>query len=80
MTYIVRYRRVNQWLFRTIKGVKGDLFAEDLPHRPRIFILEDESKVEIPCVGTEFRFSKERFLVIKQNMEQQSGQHVVTKG
>jgi len=72
--YSVRYRRKNQWFWRTIKNVKGDLLASDLPGSPRVFILSDESRVEVPSDDLELRFSKERFIVIKQNMEKDAGQ------
>ncbi len=72
MTYTVKYKLRNQFFWRKIKNVKGDLFHKDIPVH-RIFILEDESRIEIPILDTIFSFSKERFIVIKQNMEKESG-------
>lgn len=68
-TYEVRYREYNRLFFRTIKNVRGDFVAKDLPQEPRVFILADESRVEVPTQGTVFEFSKERFMTIKQLME-----------
>jgi hypothetical protein len=75
MTYTVSYKKLGSFFWTTIKNVKGDLIATDLPHPARILILQDESKIEVPMVeGMLFKFSKERFIVIKQNMEKESGQ------
>jgi hypothetical protein len=77
MTYQVHYRKKDQWLWRKISKVKGDLVASDLGGIPmRIFILEDESRIEIPIEGTEFKFCSKRFLSIKQQMEKESGQKI----
>jgi hypothetical protein len=74
-SYTVKYRRKGDWLWRTLKNVKGDLLAPELPGSPRVFILADETRVEVPAAdGLEIRFSKERFIVIKQNMERDAGQ------
>lgn len=78
MKYSVRYRLFGKWFWKTIKNVKGDLVATDIPTPTRVFLLEDETRIEIPLGGTEFRFSKERFLVIKKNMEKEAGQTIVT--
>lgn len=73
-TYRVKYKKLN-WLFkRTIKNVKGDFIADDISTRPRILILEDETRIEIPTNDILFEFSKERFLVIKQRLENDIGQ------
>jgi len=56
--------------------VKGDLIANDVTFKPRVLILHDETRIEIPTDGTLFKFSKDRFLVIKQNMEKESGQKI----
>jgi hypothetical protein len=78
MNYSVRYRLRGQWFFRSIKGIKGDLVAQDIPVATRVLIMDDESRIEIPIDGTVFRFAKERFLVIKKNMEREAGQSIVT--
>jgi hypothetical protein len=79
MTYTVKYLKKNQWFWRTIKKVKGDYVATDVPGGQRIFILEDETRVEVPGVGTEFVFSSNRFLLIKQQMEEKAGQKIPVK-
>ena len=76
MTYTVKYKLFGQKYFRKVKYVKGDLIAQDVSGNPRILILDDETRLEIPTNGTIFEFSKERFLVIKQNMEKESGQTI----
>jgi hypothetical protein len=78
MTYSVQYKTKNQWFWRSIKKVKGDLISPDLPD-VRIFILEDESRLEVPLSGTEFKFCSKRFFVIKQKMEQEAGQQIQIK-
>ena len=79
MSYTVKYKHDAQWLWRTIKNVKGDLIASEIPGSPRVFILADESRVELPSNGLKLRFSKERYIVIKQNMEKESGQVLPTR-
>lgn len=73
MTYTVKYRKHGQWFWRTIRKVKGDLCPTDLPGM-RVLIRENEERVEIPTAGTEFWFSHERFLGIKQQMEREARQ------
>ena len=76
MTYTVKYKLQGSWFWRTIKGVKADHVSSDQPCR--VFILDDESRVEFPF-GTAFMYSNGRFLVIKQNMENESGLALSTK-
>jgi len=79
MTYKVKYKTFNQWFWRTVKNVSGD--AVDNQMQMRILILNDESRVEVPFAGTTFKFSKERFIVIKKNMEKDAGQVMpISKG
>jgi hypothetical protein len=40
----------------------------------RVFVLEDETRIEIPALSHEFFFSKDRFLVVTKNMEAAAGQ------
>ena len=75
MTYTVKYRHVNGFVWKTLRHVKGDLIPTDLKD-VRVFILEDESRVEIPTIGIEFRFCPRRFLSIKQTMEKEAGQSI----
>ena len=76
--YTVKYKLKNQLFWRTIKNVKGDLVAKDIPVFTKIFIKNTEEQILIPLNGTLFQFSKERFFAIKQNMEKESGQKIVT--
>ena len=73
VTYSVKYRKVGSFFSRKIKKVKGDFIATDVEGKPRVLILDNESRIEVPTVGMEFEFSYERFLLIKQNMEAESG-------
>jgi hypothetical protein len=75
MLYTCKYKTHNQWFFRTIKNIKGDLVPKDMPPC-RVFILEDESRMEVPLIGTIFVFDKDRFLHIQQNMSKEAGQQV----
>lgn len=72
MNYQVKFKLKGHHLFRTIGKVQGDLILTDGTPR-RVLILEDETRIEVPMEGTIWEFSKERFLVIKKNMEKESG-------
>jgi len=77
MTYTVKYRRKGRFFWTSIKRVKADLIANDVVGNPRVFILDDETRIEVPTGdGLEIKFSGERFLVIKQNMEKTAGQTI----
>lgn len=76
LTYTVKYKKVGGLFFKKIKKVKGDFVANDVPGNPRVLILEDESRIEIPTGGLIFVFSNERFLLIKQRMETEAGQAI----
>lgn len=79
MLYTVKYKLKNHWFWKTVKKVKGDFIGQDVTGHPRIIIKENEERLEIPCNETQFWFSLERFLVIKQNMENESGQDIRVK-
>lgn len=73
-TFEVKYRNPGCLFWRKLKKVKGDGFFENnIP--VRFFILEDETRIEIP-MSYEFQFSKERFMLIHQRMEQEAGQSI----
>jgi hypothetical protein len=76
MIYTVKYRKCGSFFWRKIK-VKGDLtmVAEGL--QVRVFILENDERMEIPALSHEFWFSKERHMSILKNMEKESGQKLV---
>jgi len=69
MTYTVSYKREKNLRFKKIKNVVGDGIMEDSKVPTRFFILKDNTRIEIPVVGTEFMFSPERYDIIKKNME-----------
>lgn len=74
MTYTVKYKLSGQWFWRSVKRVKGDFVAQDLGTPTRVLILENESRMELPLTGSQFKFSTERFLSIKKNMESEARQ------
>ena len=71
MSYSVYYKPITSIFWRKIKHVKGDGFVEN--KNTRWFILSDETRIEVPCDGVVFKFSKERFITIKRDMEKMSG-------
>lgn len=73
MLYTVKYRKPRWFLWRKLKRVKGDGIIET--YNSRFFILEDETRIEIPMTFM-FQFSKERFMGIKNQMESETGQNL----
>jgi hypothetical protein len=78
VTYTVKFKKVGSLFSHKVKRVKGDFIASDVEGKPRVLILENESRIEVPTVGMIFEFSFERFLLIKQRMESESGQNITT--
>jgi hypothetical protein len=89
MTYIVQYKLKNQLFFRKIKNIKHDYILKfetyhfpdgvskiiDSPIRNhRVFIFDDETRLEIPITGTIFKFGKERHYVLEKTMKKEKGQ------
>lgn len=74
MTYTVHYKPNGVWFWKKLRAVKGDLIATEMGEPTRVFILEDETRIEIPLRGTQFRFCPRRFLSIRQTMEKEAGQ------
>ena len=73
--YAVHYKLKGNLFFRKISKCKGDgILSEN--GLSRFFILEDETRIEIPCQNTIFKFSKERFYGIKERMEGESNQNI----
>ncbi len=70
--YTVKYRKPSQFFWRKIKKVKGDGFASA---NSRYFILDDETRVEVPSDSI-FVFSRGRYEVILKNMEKDASQRV----
>jgi hypothetical protein len=77
MIYSVKFRKCGAFFWRKI-NVKVDLTmaSEGIP--VRVFILENETRLEIPMLGYEFEFCPRRHLAIKANMERESGQKITT--
>ena len=78
MTYTVKFKTEKDWFWKTLKKVKGDGIMPDSTVPTRFFILEDESRIEIPISGFIFKFTHERFLMIKQSMEKEANQDIRT--
>ena len=74
ITYTVSYKKTKNLFFKKISKVKGDGILEN--GISIYFILENETRIEIPCQDTIFKFSKERFYVIKDRMSQEAGQEI----
>lgn len=74
MNYTVNFKLKQSFFWKTYKNVKADLVSTDLGTPMRVLILDDESRVEIPLDGTQFKFCSKRFLAIKKQMEQEAGQ------
>ena len=73
--YTVRYKLKGNLFFRKISKCKGDgILSEN--GLSRFFITEDETRYEIPCQNTIFKFSKERFFTIKERMEAEAHQEI----
>jgi len=74
MLYTVKYKKPG-WLFwRKLKRVKGDGIVMETGNS-RFFILDDETRIELPTKFI-FKFDRERFFVIKQDMEEEARQRV----
>jgi hypothetical protein len=74
--YTVTYKQLGSLFKHTLTRVKGDGITES--GDVRFFILEDESRVEVPVLDVVFTFSKERFDLIKKNMEIEAGRTIPT--
>jgi len=76
MIYSVKLTPVNGEESIVFKKVIGDFVgqASDGLAGLRILMLEDNSRVEFPVAGYIAHFSKERFDVLKKNMEKEAGQ------
>ena len=72
--YTVKYKKIGQVFWKTLKNIKGDGFLETNTHR--FFITEDEERIEIPTKDIMFIFDSKRFLDIKKNMEKEVGQAI----
>lgn len=75
MLYHVKYRRSGAFFWTKIK-VKGDLTMTQEGLQMRVFILENDERLEIPATSYEFWYSKDRHLSILKRMEKESGQKI----
>ena len=71
MIYSVKYKTRGSWFWRKIKNVKGDGVVPE--NGMRYFILLTDERIEIPT-SCEILFSRERFIHIVKQMEQEAGQ------
>ena len=72
--YNVYYRKIKDLFYKKIRNCKGDGIVDN--GMSRYFILSDETRIEIPCYDTIFRFSKERFYSIKERIEEEAMQDI----
>jgi len=80
MNYQVKYKTIKLFArWKKLKRVKGDGLLEN--GLARFFILENETRIEIPVGNMMFKFSKERFYAVKERMEDEAKQplHLVKK-
>jgi len=90
MNYTVRYKKIGGLFWSKIKNVKGDGFVEvaerDSSGKPvvtksinvRWFMLDDETRIEVPAQNAVFEFDNNRWLSIKKAMEAEAGQTIPT--
>jgi hypothetical protein len=79
MIYTVKFRKSGAFFWRKIKA-KGDLSMVSEGLQVRVFVLENDERMEIPALSHEFWFSKERHVSILKKMEQESGQKIQVGG
>lgn len=72
--FTVKYKKVNDFLWKRVTRVVGDQYNEQT--RTRVFYLEDNAIVEVPVDGIVFKFGKERFEMIHKKMESEAGAKV----
>ena len=75
MTYVVKYKKPEWWLWRKLKNVKGDgiLFGQGGQAVPsRYFILSDDSSIELPMTMM-FSFDSYRCRLVEESIRQEAG-------
>ena len=72
ITYTVWYKHWRESRWHKIKDVKGDAGSDGF----KIIILADETQYHFPADKYAFKYSKERFVSIKQRMESEAGQSI----
>jgi hypothetical protein len=65
MTYTVFYKPVGNRWWKKIEKVIGDGMINETKTDIRFFILEDNSRIEIPCKGIMFKFGPDRLASIR---------------
>lgn len=60
MNYVVKYKKTDSYFWKKFSGVMGDFIATDMPNAPRVLMLVDGSRIEIPMDGMMFNFSGDR--------------------
>lgn len=90
ITYTVKYRKAGSFFWHKIRNVKGDGWMTDgyVPGQNnipigttkdiRFFVLENEAIVELDMRGMAIKFSKERFMSIRDRASQEAGTPVQT--
>jgi len=73
ITFTVQYKLPDAKKYEILENVKGDGIVEH--NNSRFFILEDETRIEIP-VNHIFIFSKERYSLILERMSKEAGQEI----
>lgn len=77
--YTLKYKRKNQFFFKTVKNIIGDELVITNGFHHMAFHIEDKSIIEIPIQGTEFKYSKERYYQIIDRKEKQTGLDLKTE-
>jgi hypothetical protein len=75
MIYSVKFRKAGSFFWSKIK-VKGDLTMMKEGLQVRVFLLENDERMEIPALSYEVWYSKERHMAILKSMEKESGQKI----
>ena len=79
-TYQVKYKKIGDDSFQKLEKVVGDgMVVESKNNTIRYFMLKDHSRVEIDTRGMIFHFDKNRFLSIKNQMENEAKQKISIK-
>lgn len=72
INYTVYYKLPKQFFWRKLKNVKADLLMTDQNPQMRVFILDNEERIEIP-INHLFKFSKERYYAITNAEKEKVG-------
>lgn len=74
VVYTVKFKTKDSWMWETVKHVRADgIMTQETLAPTRYFITNSEERIEVPIEYTQFYFSRERFLAIKEQMEQETG-------